>query len=203
MQFTIPVDTIKAILCATPKKDIRYYLNGICLDVRATDAVAVGTDGHMLIAVAIERTEGDDSSTIPGQYIIPRDALEGLKAPYKGGPALVTIEPAGGFTITTGGATISGQLIDGKFPDWRKVVPRSTSCNVAQFDHELVAAFGKAHGLLGGKHSPAIFHNGNGAARVQLAGDSIGVLMPMRSDGITLENPAWIDSNQASVAAAA
>ena len=51
MQFSIPVDTIKALLLAAAKGDIRYYLNAVCLDVAPDGtAVAVATDGHIMLA---------------------------------------------------------------------------------------------------------------------------------------------------------
>jgi DNA polymerase-3 subunit beta len=213
MQFSIPVDTIKALLLAAGKKDHRYYLNGVLIDVRATDVVAVATDGHKLLAVPLTLEQSDDGS-VPytvGQYILPRDILEGLKPAYKGAPATVTIDAiAQKVSINTGGSSVTASLIDGRYPEWRRVVPESVTHQVSQFDPDYIAAFGKMHTLLGGKHSPAIAHNGDGKegggpARIMLAGDAVGVLMPMRyTCAPAVENPAWLDRcPQQSTAAAA
>lgn len=187
------------------KKDIRYYLNAVCIDVRATDIVAVATNGHILVALPL----ATDSTIVPGQYIIPRDVLENLKPAYKGAQVTVTIDPtAQTVSVNVGGSSTSTQLVDGRFPEWRRVVPRVVSGKVSQFDADYVAAFGKINALLGSKHSPAIAHNGGsenlveGAARVLLTGEAIGVLMPMRYDNPTVDNPSWLDANPAATVAA-
>ena len=211
MQFSIPVDTIKALLLAAAKGDIRYYLNAVCLDVAPDgSAVAVSTDGHIMLALPVERAEDDGAprATVAGQYVLPRDVLEGLKAPWKGGAATVSIDAgAKTVTVTVAGKASSAALVDGKFPDWRRVVPRKVSGLVSQFNAEYVATFGKIHKLLGGKYSPGILHNGGeheSAARVLLPGDAVGVLMPMRGpENATVENPAWLDYPAATDTAAA
>jgi hypothetical protein len=109
-------------------------------------------------------------------------------------------------TLYGGGATMTAPLLDDRYPEWRRVVPLTCSGEVAQFDAEYIAAFGKAHKLMGGKYSPAIAHNGNDAARILLAGDAVGVLMPFRETDATpkFSNPDWLLTAQpATVAEAA
>ena len=189
-------------MLAAAKSDIRYYLNAVCLDVAPDgSAVAVATDGHIMLALPVERAEDDGElrATVAGQYVIPRDVLEGLKAPWKGGAATVAINTAAQIvTVTVAGKASSSALVDGKFPDWRRVVPRKVSGLASQFNAEYVATFGKIHKLLGGAYSPGIAHNGgivHSAARVLLPGDAVGVLMPMNGAVPTeLDTPAWLDS---------
>jgi hypothetical protein len=191
MQFHIPADTIKALLVIAGKNDIRHYLNSVCIDVRASDAVAVATDGHKLLALPLTATD-DAPALVSGQYIIRREALEGVKAVLKR-PILVTIDATARMATLENGSTVaSSPLMDDKYPDWRRVVPLTVSGEVAQFNAEYVGAFGKVHKLLGSKYSPAIRHNGDAAARVILPGDAVGVLMPMRGDPQPLDNPAWL-----------
>jgi DNA polymerase-3 subunit beta len=172
-------------------------------------AVAVATDGHIMLALPVERFDyGAHSTIVAGQYIIPRDVLEGLKAPWKGGTAIVIVDTAAQtVTVTVAGKASSAALVDGKFPEWRRVVPRTVSGVVSQFNTEYVATFGKIHKLLGGKYSPGILHNGGeheSAARVLLPGDAVGVLMPMRGyENATVDNPAWLDYPTATDTAAA
>jgi len=193
MQFTIPVDSIKALLLAAAKNDVRYYLNGVCIDVRETDAVAVATDGHILLALPLERIDGDPMPIVAGQYIIPRDAFDKLKAPFKGAHIVLTIDAASqAFTIAAWGSATTAKLVDGQYPNWRSAIPKTVNGEVSQFDAEYVAAFGKINKLLGSKYSPAIAHNGNAASRVMLTGGAVGVIMPMRADPIsTLDTPDW------------
>jgi DNA polymerase-3 subunit beta len=202
MKFSIDADTIKALLVIAAKKDIRDYLSSVCIDVRESDAVAVVTDGHKLLAVALTATD-DAPALVPGQYIIRREALEGVKAVLKR-PITVTIDPTTRTaTIDNGSTVTSSPFMDDKYPDWRKVVPLTVSGAVSQFNADYIGAFGKVHKLLGGAYSPAIQHNGDAAARVILPGDAIGVLMPMRGEPQPLDNPSWLVTPSATVAAEA
>lgn len=210
MKFAIEVNTIKALLLAAAKNDTRYYLNGILFDVRDSDAVAVATDGHIMLAVPIapELDENGTGSYFPGQYIVPRDALESIK-PNKIFPLFFTFNPlAQSVTISNAGTETTVKLVDATFPDWRRAVPETVTDKVSQFDAEYVGTFGKIHKFLGGKYSPAIRHNGDdngggGAARVVLAGNAVGVLMPMRDDRQPLDNPSWLSRETVKAAAAA
>ena len=206
MKFAIPADTVKALLLAAAKKDVRYYLNGILFDVRATDVSAVATNGHILVAMPIALAD-DSPAAVPGQYIIPREIFDGFKTNKN---SIFTLELSSDtVSISYGGATTSSRLYDARFPNWRSVIPHSVSGLVSQFDADYVAAFGKINTLLGAKYSPVIRHNGDGkgegaAARVELAAGAIGVLMPMRSgEPQPIDNPSWMLHEPAKVAAAA
>lgn len=225
MKFTIPHNTVKALLLAAAKNDTRYYLNSVFLDVRQTDSVLVATDGHIMLALPVAPDgTADDVPYVPGQYIIPRDLLETVKPAYKG--ADVTIEivhhpvtfdairpntpvkhpPT--VAIHAGGTKLTGALVDAQYPYWRRVVPLEVSGIASQFDAEYVGTFGKINKLLGAKYSPAIAHNGAadgtaGAARVHLV-CGIGVIMPMRYDNATaLDNPSWLDASPSTATAQA
>lgn len=202
MQFSISADIIKALLVIAAKNDIRHNLNSVCIDVRASDAVAVATDGHKLLALPLTATD-DAPALVPGQYIIRREALEGVKAVLKR-PITVTIDPTTRTaTIDNGSTVTSSPFMDDKYPDWRKVVPLTVSGEVAQFNADYIGAFGKVHKLLGGKYSPSIRHNGDAAARVILPGDTVGVIMPVRGDPQPLDTPAWLVAPSAIAAAEA
>jgi DNA polymerase-3 subunit beta len=207
MQFSVTADTLKALTLIAAKDDRRFYLNGVCIDVAvtgATEAVAVATDGHMLIAVPLLLDA--DVTAAAGQYIIPRELIDGLKA-RKGAFATVKLD-ARSVTINAGGANITAPLIDGQFPDWRRVVPRTVTGLASQIDADYLHAMKKAHKLLGGSYSPTVAHNGaetgdGGAARVLLAADAIGVIMPLRADKPVLETPAWLERGAPKLSAVA
>jgi len=207
MQFTTFADTLKALTLIAAKDDRRYYLNGVCIDVAvtgATEAVAVATDGHMLIAVPLLLDA--DVTAAAGQYIIPRELIDGLKA-RKGAFATVKLD-ARSVTINVGGANITAPLIDGQFPEWRRVVPLTVTGLASQIDADYLHAMKKAHKLLGGSYSPTVAHNGaetgdGGAARVLLAAGAIGVIMPLRADKPVLDTPAWLERGAPKLSAVA
>lgn len=217
MILTIQHSTIKALLTFAAVKDIRTYLNGICVDVRAAtdarlaDVTLVATDGVILLAhpVPLADVEGVIE---PGQYIIPRDALESV-VPMKAGrtalPITLTIRTpaptvdADGRTIAarpeveiTGAATLRTTPIDGRYPDWRRVLPRTASGVPAPFDGRLIARIAKAYDHMNEKpkyFQLTIHHNGTGPALITgWRGDGLGVIMPMR-DGTPFPEtlPAW------------
>lgn len=211
MKLTIDHAILKALLLVVPKQDIRYYLEGVLVDVRAQDVTLVSTNGTVLLAVPhLDDVEGD---RLIGQWIIPREALEAVK-PCKAGrsslPIAVEILPGAqtpdperpGVTIgapdtitITGATTTTTKPIDGRYPDWRRVMPGSASLEVAQFDPALVATFGDVHSMLGGseKIKPVVHHNGRGGALVSgLGRDALGVIMPYRVDDMQHPGlPSW------------
>jgi DNA polymerase-3 subunit beta len=210
--FTLDHDVIKALLIAAPKHDIRYYLVGACIDVRESDVTLVATDGVMLLAVPVPQ-QNIESAIPPGQYIIPRATLEAVK-PAKAGRTTLPIKvsvhvPATTLdptrpgvivkpvpTITLEGATTATTApVDGRFPDWRKVIPATSSGEIQQFDLALVARWGQIHSTLGGRIPPAIHHNGAKPAWISgLHHGAIGVLMPVRDDTDVRDRaplPSW------------
>jgi DNA polymerase-3 subunit beta len=204
MKITIDHSIIKALLICAAKQDIRYYLKGVCVDARANgDVVLVATDGHRLLAypVAVDNIE----ALAPGEYIIPREALEAVKpakagritlpihidivtAPDTPDPERVGVTIKGKTSITVTGATSTVTApIDGKFPDWRRIVPASTSGEIAQFNADYVSGFGDVCKLLGGKYGPFINHNGSAPAVVTNLPGALGLIMPFRLDGDELK----------------
>ena len=211
MKLTIEHNIIKALLIVAPRQEIRYYLKGVLVDVRAQDVTLVSTNGTVLIAVPYpDNIEGD---RLIGQWIIPREALEAVK-PCKAGratlPIAIEILPGAqtpdperpGVTIkapdtiiVTGATTTTTKPVDGRYPDWRRVMPGSASLEVAQFDPALVATFGDVHSMLSGstKSKPVVHHNGRGGALVSgLGRDALGVIMPYRVDDMQHPGlPSW------------
>ena len=208
MKLTIDHAILKALLIVAPKQDIRYYLKGVLVDVRAQDVTLVATNGHVLLSVPyLDNIEGD---RLIGQWIIPREALEAVKPCKAGRSSLpiaveilpgaqtpdperpgVTIKAPDTITITGATATIT-KPIDGRYPDWRRVMPGSASLEVAQFDLALVATVGDVHALLSGstKIKPVVHHNGRGGALVSGIGrDALGVIMPLRVDADDMQHP--------------
>lgn len=211
MKLTIDHAILKALLVVASKQDIRYYLKGVLVDVRAQDVTLVSTNGTVLLSVPyVDNIDGD---RLVGQWIIPREALEAVK-PCKAGratlPIAVEILPGAQTpdperpgvtigapdTITIAGATTTTtNPIDGRYPDWRRVMPGSASLEVAQFDPALIATFGDVHALLSGstKFKPVIHHNGSGGALVSgLGRNALGVIMPYRVDDMQHPGlPSW------------
>lgn len=147
-------------------EETRYYLNGVCLD----GDVAVATDGHRLGC----HPAGDFRAF--DRPIIPRKSV-GLLTSL---PAAKTIEfstskPAASFTFD--GATLKTKLIDGTFPDWRRVVPRNTDkASVLSVDPvSLSRTMSRITAIMG-----------RGTAYITLAFDPYGLVVTGARDGVAI-----------------
>lgn len=109
-------DALVKVAPAMGKHDIRYYLNGVCFDFE--EGAAMATDGHRMHLVKNAFT-----SELKGQAIVPRDTIALIGAKNITAIAFsdkhCRIDYAGGFVIS--------QLIDGKFPDWQRVLPQESA----------------------------------------------------------------------------
>lgn len=107
-------DAIAKTVPAMAVHDIRYYLNGLCFD--HDDKAIIGCDGNRLHYVG-----GVYESELTGQSIVKSDAinLAGVKIIHVDfSDTLVRIGYVGGYLISS--------LIEGKFPDYHRVIPATT-----------------------------------------------------------------------------
>lgn len=138
-QFDIAEDVLKGLLertqFAMAQQDVRYYLNGLLLEVRSGRVRAVATDGHRL---AVSEAEDDELLGKDVQVIVPRKAvLElGRLLERQGGKVRVEIS-ASHIKVGIGETTFVSKLIDGRFPDYERVMPRGEA-EVLMADKELL-----------------------------------------------------------------
>lgn len=134
--FTLPAATLRHMLektrYAISTEETRFYLNGVCLDYAGRPDVlaAVATDGHRLALVETARPEGVDvlKKLDERNIIIPRaTCLELLKAfaKEKGDITITAHKSATTHLVafSAGAVRIISKLIDGSFPDYRRVIP--------------------------------------------------------------------------------
>ena len=120
-------------------QDVRFYLTGTLLEIDANQLRAVTTDGHRL---ALCETAAQSTATQPIQAIVPRKAVAELQRLLSvedeqlslliGRELLnVTIRMASRDKEQTDiTVRFTTKLIDGKFPDYRRVIPRGGDKNV-------------------------------------------------------------------------
>jgi DNA polymerase III subunit beta len=107
---------------AMAQQDIRYYLNGMLLVVDGDQLMAVATDGHRL-AFSSMKIEG----SFPRQeVIIPRKTILELQRLLEDiDDALVIDIAASQVKFTFGQVELVSKLVEGKFPDFQRVIPKS------------------------------------------------------------------------------
>jgi DNA polymerase-3 subunit beta len=103
-------------------QDVRYYLNGLLLLVDGNELRAVATDGHRL-AYASMPLEGE--ATSPRQeLILPRKTVLELSRLLSDNDEPLSIELAANqIRFKFGQISLVSKLIDGKFPDYERVIP--------------------------------------------------------------------------------
>ena len=114
-----------AVQYAMAQQDIRYYLNGVLLVIEGNQFKAVATDGHRLAYCSIELSE-----TYPKhEVILPRKTIiELFKLLSDSEEERITLELGENqIKAIFSEVTISSKVIDGKFPDYEKVIPTYTN----------------------------------------------------------------------------
>tara|TARA_Y100001936_G_scaffold253810_1_gene321272 strand:- start:8257 stop:9369 length:1113 start_codon:yes stop_codon:yes gene_type:complete len=105
---------------AMAQQDIRYYLNGIFLVKEENYLKAVATDGHRLGFAILSLKEKQEKQEI----IIPRKTVIELTKQLKENENPVTIEILKNqIRFTFANIVLVSKLVDGKFPDYNKVIP--------------------------------------------------------------------------------
>lgn len=112
----IETKLIAAVATHAAKKDVRYYLNAVLFEVKGGRLYIVATDGHRMAFAKVDASgESDHSFLVPLETVLQIIKHKGEK---------VAIELDGDkVKANVNGADIAAPVVDGRFPDWRRVVP--------------------------------------------------------------------------------
>jgi DNA polymerase-3 subunit beta len=136
--FSIAEGKLKGLIDKThfamAQQDVRYYLNGMLLEQEGETLRTVATDGHRL-ALSEEKLESEKQSF---QVILPRKAVLELGRMLTDSDRQLEVQVGTNhIRITIGDTVFTSKLIDGKFPDYQKVIPKDTDKEVV-VDRELM-----------------------------------------------------------------
>jgi DNA polymerase-3 subunit beta len=205
MKITINTDIFAAVALFRGIEDVRYYLNGIYLETWSDGARLVATDGHQL---AVAKIDGEYPKS---SLILPNSLVAAVKSKAKG-PMAVTLEFTEGhqqylkkenvegifvprdITLTFGEITTTAKELDGKFPDYRRVVPDKVDGTPAQFDPSLISRIDKACSTLGYKSFVGIAYNGERSALSVIDEGFVVVTMPYKAEPLKT-SPAWVQDS--------
>jgi len=105
------------------QQDVRYYLNGLLLELVSKRLRAVATDGHRM---AISETALDTTVKGEKQVIIPRKGIQEILRLLEDSDDPIQLEiGVSHFRAKTASFTFTSKLIDGRYPDYTKVVPQT------------------------------------------------------------------------------
>ena len=198
IKFLADLRALKAVLTVASDEETRYYLNGVNVEVRKDGVTYCATDGHRLL---VARQKGLNPDDVP-PFIIPSKLIKSVKLKKSTDLCDITVEGTR-VTIHYLGESIGADLIDGTFPDYRRVIPATTNGKHANFNFDYLASFNDAARLFRDdtksnfKAYPIVHHNGDEPALVEFVLDeregieAVGVIMPVRVKQIKFEAPAW------------
>lgn len=123
-------------------QDVRYYLNGLLLILDAGELRAVATDGHRLAYASMSLSRPPESSSGEvldhQELILPRKTVIELSRLLGDNDEEVCVEMlANQIRFQFGQTTLISKLIDGRFPDYQRVIPTTLS-NVVSLNRSIL-----------------------------------------------------------------
>ena len=127
---------------AMAQQDVRYYLNGLLLEVADKSIKAVATDGHRL---AFDETDIKKSNEETRQVIVPRKGVTELIRLLQTSENEANVKISKNhIQITSDNLSFTSKLIDGKFPDYQRVIPELSETVLTANREELKNSLARA-----------------------------------------------------------
>ena len=180
MLYTIATNDLKAVSLAMAKADIRYYLNGVLFELDNAEGYRlVATDGHRLHIVCKKKSTG-----MSQEIIMSSDTVKQL---CKLKETFFTVEPLENrqIKITTISGVLTVQAVEGKYPDYRRVMPtKIQQTEVTHYIPDYLVDLAKAQKILGTEQQHGYIAQQGTNAGVYVDNDKsfYAVIMPLRCD---------------------
>ena len=153
-EFSISQKALKGLIEQTQfsmaQQDVRYYLNGLMLELSSNRLRAVATDGHRL---AISETPAEINIEGNRQIIIPRKGVTELARLLDDSDSQLRVQVGDNhIKVDLPDISFTSKLIDGKFPDYQQVIPAAPNKIVTSDRLSLYQAFARASVLSNEKY---------------------------------------------------
>ena len=147
------------------QQDVRYYLNGLLLEIDEQQLRAVATDGHRLALCDLKASFSGNGVL---QVIVPRKSVVELQRLLNDRDEDVSVEVGTNHVrIMLAEIRLTSKLIDGRFPEYERVVPKGGDKILLANRAELYEALHRAAILSNEKYR---------GVRLQLAGKNLKIL---------------------------
>jgi DNA polymerase-3 subunit beta len=124
------------------QQDVRYYLNGMLLETSAKMLRSVATDGHRLALCEVELAEGAKSGQ---QVIVPRKGVLELQRILGNEDQILEVSIGSNHVrVQIGDIRFTSKLIDGRFPEYGRVIPNNPPLIVSAVREDLRQALQRA-----------------------------------------------------------
>ncbi|MGQ9862468.1 MAG: DNA polymerase III subunit beta, partial [Thiobacillaceae bacterium] len=123
--FSLPQGRLRHLLArvqyAMAVQDIRYYLNGMLISLQGDRLVVAATDGHRL---ALDATKLTDTHEQGVDVILPRKTVQELIKLLDDSETPVDVQLSRSQVMfAQSGFELRSKVVDGKFPDYQRVIP--------------------------------------------------------------------------------
>jgi DNA polymerase-3 subunit beta len=139
-------------------EDTRFFLNGAQFVLRPDSMSLVATDGHRLALVTVKResrAKGDDES----KAILPKKTLGELGRLLSDSEGEITYERGENHMFfTVGDRLLISRMIDGQFPAYERVIPKSNDKHI-EFERDRLTSAVKRVALLSNERSRSVKFN--------------------------------------------
>src|SRR3989338_1829876 len=138
--FSVSQKTLKNVLASThfsiAQQDMRYYLNGMLFELREDELRLIATDGHRLSLGSIDRLKLKKGNN--AQVIVPRKGIVELMRLLNDNDDMIEfVIGANHIYATTTEFKFISKLIEGKFPDYARVIPKKGD-KVVEIEREIL-----------------------------------------------------------------
>ncbi|MBA2305468.1 MAG: DNA polymerase III subunit beta [Acidobacteria bacterium] len=164
---TLPRDVLKHMVSKTQfaitGEDTRYFLNGALFIQRPESMSLVSTDGHRLALITVPREpgkgepgKGKSAGDEEERVILPRKTLLELGRLLSEGEGDIRYERGENHLFfDIGGRMLISRMIDGQFPAFERVIPKTNDKRV-EFDRDRLTSAVKRVALLSNERSRAV-----------------------------------------------
>jgi DNA polymerase-3 subunit beta len=168
LEFEISQSSLKKLIDSThfsmAQQDVRYYLNGMSLETEENTIRTVATDGHRLALCRMNY----EANTLPTrQVIIPRKGVLEISRLIEDNDKLLKVQVGSNhIRIFSQEFIFTSKLVDGRFPDYRRVLPKNGDKNIESSKDVLKNAFSRASILSNEKFKGVRLNLSNGELKI-------------------------------------
>lgn len=149
---------------AMAQQDVRYYLNGMLLEIKDGKIRTVATDGHRLALNSVTFS----NATTTTQALLPYKGVHELLRLISASPGDITVGVnANHIRVESPNFTFTSKLIDGSFPSYERVVPKNSDKHITMDRHSLKQTLQRASVLSNEKFRGVRFHLENDILQIQ------------------------------------
>ena len=105
---------------AASEEETRYFLNGICLNIKGDKTEIAATDGRRLAVTEINKPISSEPATI----IIPIKAVREIVKAFEESVELNISLHESQLVLTNSETTLATRLIDGEYPNYEQIIPK-------------------------------------------------------------------------------